>query len=438
MNASISWARIAGFVFLQSIALIWSGFAFAANNEKVAAFLEPLVQSEKFQDLTGVDDKTAEKLRAYYQSRSFKPVWGRDTGIKGKGKALFAEIQTSRVHGFDPAWYSVDELKDLVVSKDHSQLARMDLLMTGAAIEFGHDLVNGRFSGKRAIDANRVAPVAVDPVKLIKGVADSGNLRKYIATLVKPDARYIRMIAKLAEFDRIRSRGLWPKDVVQGAEIKPGRKDKRLEPIARMLALTGDLPFSAIGDAERYGTAMQEAVKSLQKRYGLPVNGRLDEKVFALLRISPQQRLDKIKINLERRRWQNRDETGKALYLNLADGGAKLTMDGKTKLAFAAKLSTEAQNLATQYATLEGFAVDGKQGKLNISAAEGTVDLPIRFVNAEGAKAFSAAIGSAEGRKVPIFITYITAWATRNGTINFRPDILRRDAALKEILNQSN
>ena len=85
--------------------------ACAANNEKVAAFLEPLVQSEKLQDLTGVDDKTAEKLRTYYQSRSFKPVWGRDTGIKGKGKALFAEIQTSRVHGFDPAWYSVDELK---------------------------------------------------------------------------------------------------------------------------------------------------------------------------------------------------------------------------------------------------------------------------------------------------------------------------------------
>jgi murein L,D-transpeptidase YcbB/YkuD len=38
------------------------------------------------------------------------------------------------------------------------------------------------------------------------------------------------------------------------------------------------------------------------------------------------------------------------------------------------------------------------------------------------------------GVKVPVHITYLTAWVNKDGTVNFRPDVYARDKQLAAVM----
>ena len=142
-------------------------------------------------------------------------------------------------------------------------------------------------------------------------------------------------------------------------------------------------------------------------------------------------------------------------YLNLVDGQLKLLENDKTQAQLAVQPDEQYEQLPTFYGKITRVERigSGKSAKIRLTyngtiAGTGTIDLDdsngqaIELVG----KAVSAAdkekvakLGSTDGAApllIPtdLLVTYLTAWATRDGKIQFRPDIYKRDAKLTEKL----
>ena len=447
--SNLVFVRLAAFVILL-LGLFQPLVANATNNEAVAAFIKSTFASKVKEASSEALARNHEIVKAFYATRNFKPIWTRDSGPKGKGKALLQELKRSPVHGLSPGFYQVDKIENLMIASKPEDIARLDLLLSGAFIDYAHDLRNGRIGNFEKSSTNKVTPVRISADELISGAADSGNLRGFASAFLNADERYVRLLAKYVEYDRIKKSGQWPKLEPSGKSIGKGQKDKRMKAIRTLLLLSGDLAFSAADGGDRHDKDTQEAVRSFQSYNGLQVDGAIGAQTLAALATPPQARMDQILINLERRRWQNKELGETHIYANLADRSARMVVDGK-KAGFLKILPTkELKKTPTFYGRVTQILLD-KQGEqdavLMISGDENqiSIEMPVSFLGGNSAKDYFGTIAEGIGNSgdakqltvnnpVEIFVTYVTAWANKDGKVNFRPDIFARDQKLKELL----
>lgn len=415
---------------------------FAANNEAVGAAMKVLV-AKPVSTGSAVADANFESVKAFYGTRSFKPVWSRDSGPKGKAKALLGELRSSAVHGLSPNFYSVDEISKLMKSTDPADLARMDFLFTGALIDFSHDLFNGRTTNLGTLPSNRVEPIRMEPAELVERAAQAGNLRVMLGELVGDDRRYLRLISKLFETVQLEQSKHWPKNV----------DGKNIADLRKLLALSGDLPAKLMISSAGMDKPLRKAIAAFQKRHGLEADGKLGPATLAEMNRPLSQRIATIQANIERRRWQNRPDESTSLYFNLVDGQLKLTVGGKTAGLIPVVMNKAVEELPTFYGSVTAIERNGKRIVLSYSAAamgDGirTIELDdssgtgidqlakiVETADRDAVKALNKADGKVKlGTSRELFVTYLTAWATRKGELNYREDIYGRDArVIKEL-----
>ncbi|MFO1090530.1 MAG: L,D-transpeptidase family protein [Hyphomicrobiales bacterium] len=303
--------------------------AFAANNEKVAGQLEEVIK--KGEDKPTASDADQERTVAvymFYFDRKFKPVWVRDNGAKSKARDLLSILKDAADDGLDPSWYHVQEIDDLIDETDPRGLAELELLLTRAFTDYARDLSKGRVEPGDAENENATKPIEIGPVTLIDGAEQAEDLQAYVDTLKPKSDRYDRMKTALAQYRRIAADGGWP-DIPEGPAIKPGMSDPRLPVIRKYLTITGDLKQdTATGDA--YDPAAVDAVKAFQARHGLMQDGVVGGTTLTEMKVPIDRRIRQLEVNMERRRWMNRDPGDMYVFVNLADQYLKVMKGEKT------------------------------------------------------------------------------------------------------------
>ena len=433
----------------------------AEDNAIVAEALRALFQSGKADTGSQAANAALPSVRAIYEIRDFKPIWVRDSGPKTKAKALLAELKISAVHGLSPEFYHVAEIDALMGSKDPAELARLDMLLSGAIAEFGEDLTNGRIGPDIAGSENAVEPIPMSPAEYIAGAEAAENLRDFAGAVLNEDFRYVRLIAKLSEYSRIQASGQWPDIDANGSEIEPEGSDPRLKDIRTLLALAGDLPFAAKGDGDVHDEASVQAVRAFQTRHGLEPSGVIDQATLAEMSVPIEDRIRQIKINLERRRWQNRDLGKDNIYINLADGSVKLVHDERSVQFVSVTNVGQLSDLPTFFGRITGIEARPTEtstivltvespfiDRLGGEASEKTIAITDIEALAGELLASHAAPGATLDdllssdasvridfvEPLPLFVTFVTAWANRDGSVHFRPDLHGRDRELAELL----
>ncbi len=393
----------------------------AATNDAVAAELEALFVAKDVD--TGSKDVNAriDEIRNYYASRSYKPVWVRDDGPKGKAKALLAELKISSVHGLNPQFYNVGEIETLLASSDVQDLARADMLLSGAVVEFGRQLRNGRVGPQSQGAFNGVRPVELDPEKYVEGAADAGNFRQYASGFLNADDRYVRLISKLVEYARIDLSNIWPQI--------DAKRSPDFGQIRDLLTLTGDLP-PAPRDPDNFSDErFVDAIKHFQTRNSLKVTGKPDAATLAQMAVEPNERIRQIKVNLERRRWQNLPLAADHIYVNLADRSVRVVLSGETAGYGEIENFDELREIPTAYGTLEKTISNG--GKIAIEIAPD-------YAPPRKDDPFWLRLKLPKGLALPagmqVFVTYITAWVSSDGELYFAEDKLGRDKAVAAAL----
>jgi murein L,D-transpeptidase YcbB/YkuD len=271
-------------------------------------------------------------LPEFYRRRNFRPAWSERRRIDD----LVRAIRSSETDGLRPADYHLAAIEGLLQSLDRDDfrappvemLADLDLLLSDALIRLGYHLHFGKVDPER-LDSNWNLTRSLVPgaaVAWIEGVIDSGNVREALERLKPPRAYYKNLVRTLAEYRSITERGGW-NTVPNGPPLREGDRDPRIPAVRRRLAVTGDHVSPTPEDSLLYDGALAEAVRQFQYRAFLDADGVLGPATIRAMNVSSQDRVDQIRVDLERARWVMYDLPSRFVLVNVSSSIVYLAED---------------------------------------------------------------------------------------------------------------
>ena len=167
-------------------------------------------------------------------------------------------------------------------------------------------------------------PLAADDL-----IAEADEQRE-LAPITAPSPYYARLRIQLQRHRELAAASGWP-EVPGGPTIRPGSDDPRIATLARRLAMSGDLADNdAAVSASAYGVVMQDAVRRFQARHGLEVDALVGPATLRALNVSIEQRIDQIRVNLERTSGLLDGQGGDFILVNIAGFSVHVVQDGHT------------------------------------------------------------------------------------------------------------
>ncbi|MGM1055402.1 MAG: L,D-transpeptidase family protein [Bacteroidota bacterium] len=254
---------------------------------------------------------------AFYLARDFKPAW---ININFRN-SLIDTLKAAHSQGLFFKDYHGEELeKQLlkVANLDEKQLSELDMLLTDAFFKFMDHLYNGKVDPKKLHRVWDVPKKQPSKLKLLEVAVKESNLEIALSQLRPVHPVYKDLIAAEKEYRKLKEDDANFKKIERGALIKPGQQDQRMKEIQFRLLHLGYLNSLKLGGSH-YDHETVEAIKKIQKDYGLLVDGIIGNKTIDLLNKGYEDRYDQILVNLERWRWFPRDLGSHYILVNIAN-----------------------------------------------------------------------------------------------------------------------
>jgi murein L,D-transpeptidase YcbB/YkuD len=178
------------------------------------------------------------------------------------------------------------------VAADHDTLVR-------AALDHAHAVRAGRLEGADFQRDWGIRPPAYDPLPGFADAVKRDRLASWIASLPPPYAGYDALAAGLARYRRIAAEGRWPV-LRAGPDLGFGARGAAVAALRQRLAIE-DAQLPATGTT--FDTALLDAVRRAQRRYGLNPTGTAGAQTLAALNVPVEDRIRQIMANMERWRW---------------------------------------------------------------------------------------------------------------------------------------
>jgi murein L,D-transpeptidase YcbB/YkuD len=273
---------------------------------------------------------TAVRLIAelYPQSR-FEPVWTDPRKVD----ELLRAITDIRGDGLDPQDYYLDRLTklrgELATHPDVGKEVDLDLLLTDALARLAYNAFYGKVDPER-IDRN------INITQTWTGAKGAARVREFLSSKslyqqieqLKPQRpKYDQFRKALVRYRRYEEAGGWGK-IPKGKVLSAGRSDPRVPAIRHRLAVTEDLPAQLDHGDKLYDADLEKAVHQFQKRHRLPPED-LGTKTIVAMNVPVKQRIDQIRVNLERARWITQAVEPTQVVVNIAAFEIYFLKDGK-------------------------------------------------------------------------------------------------------------
>ena len=182
--------------------------------------------------------------------------------------------------------------------------------------------------------SSRLPAVQVDVIRL--GIVGLEDMPKAFE-LARPSLpQYHQLRSAYQQMDELPVFAPFP----EGALLKPGQADPRLPQLMQRMVLSGYLdpeasagpigepviapPIVITGQPLIYDEVLQQAVRAFQSDHGLQPDAVIGPRTIAALNISPAQRQQQVRINLERLRWLDARRLHHSLLVNAAGSKAML------------------------------------------------------------------------------------------------------------------
>lgn len=282
-----------------------------------------------------------ESLRVVYEHRLWQPLW-LDEALQPNAMLSQAvdALGLADRHGLDSSRYHrqkivrlAAELEGVADSQEHvNARVSLELLTTDAILTLGHHLSEGRVDPE-SIDPQwfieRQSAGMLDWLRQLEADAEA-TPQSFLQAQVPGHSDYSTLVERLALQREFAANGQWP-PIPGGTLIRPGDRDSRIEMIRSRLALLGDLetPDDAESAADAYDEPLSEAVRRFQWRHGLNTDAVIGPRTLQAMNVTPAERIDQLRANLERWRWLPDDLGDEYILVNIAGFDMKVVSDGE-------------------------------------------------------------------------------------------------------------
>lgn len=263
-------------------------------------------------------------LPEFYKNRNYMPAWGNWDALIDAVNALEASYED----GLNPHDYHMDamamilekiehKLKEKVV--DYDWVAEFDMLLTDAVLLYAFHLLDGKVNPV-SLDADwnysfrNISPEA--PANLQKYI-ETGTVSEALNDLRPSGPNYRLEMELLAEYRKIAENGGWGVIEASGV-IKSGDDDERVSEIRKRLQISGHLTDDSNMESDVYDESLENDIKKFQKRNALSNDGVIGKGTFEALNISVEDKIDKLRVNMERARWVMANLTDDYIIVNIA------------------------------------------------------------------------------------------------------------------------
>jgi murein L,D-transpeptidase YcbB/YkuD len=281
--------------------------------------VEALLESGSF-EIHGTHVAYPNVIYAFYAQRSFRPAW-----TNGRASELRRALKDSEADGLDPRDYHLAVLQQLADAApagetgSGSALAAFEILHTDALLRIADHLLFGKVDAA-TFDARwnyTRSPIGIDIPRRLELAVASDDIYAEIEKL-KPTHRIYRTLKQeLARF-RAAAAGSEHITIAQGKAIEPDSHDERVLALRKRLSFSGDLEGVQDSASDLYDATLQAAVRRFQERMGLTADGKLGARTITELNVPPEERINQLRVNLDRGRVLLHDLPNEFVVVNIA------------------------------------------------------------------------------------------------------------------------
>ena len=318
------------FVFVFSLLLFFNGFSFANTNDQLAYFVDQLVTGQQPEGIEENIDAGAVVAR-FYQTQGIKPLWNNPDRVE----RMLKELELASAEGLNPEDYHYSYLRDLqkllTAKASANQKAEFELLMTDALMVYGYHLLRGKVDPKNLEATWNYTEAEILEDKVFSQISSHANAGDLIDAFIKlkPQDQLSKRFRKGLAFFRNLEKEYPFVPITDTPVIKPGESYSAVillrERLTRLTLLSGETP-----QTNNYDEALVESVKRFQVLHNLDADGVIGKQTWQALNMSWLERIDILRINLERTRWiYHSKNINKFVLVNIAGYKLYVLEDGK-------------------------------------------------------------------------------------------------------------
>ncbi|MDP2493744.1 L,D-transpeptidase family protein [Shimia thalassica] len=266
----------------------------------------------------------------FYALRSYAPAWFDDT----TATALFAELDRGVAQGFRAQDFHIDDLRAAYAKAQSTQnagdIATYDILASDAVAKLLNYSIFGKVDPAK-LDGNwnfERLVLQQNPPQVVNAFLEGDGITALMDQVLLKAPQYNRLMRALAYYRDIASTGGWPQ-VPDTTTLKPGMVDEAVNALRYRLA--GEFALNAgqilppapdTGEPASwvYDQNLVADMKVFQARHGLEADGVIGPKTLVALNRSADDRVNQIRLSLERARWIMRDLEDDYVLVNIAGG----------------------------------------------------------------------------------------------------------------------
>ncbi len=244
-------------------------------------------------------------LPQLYDRNGFHSLWQNPQNVKD----LLDDIGSIAEDGLNPEDYHLSQLLVLKLRLDEKKppdpflLADYDLLLTDALVRLCYHLQFGKVDPESLDPAWNMSRQIhnKNPVAAIEKRLRSGSLAAGLRN-IRPKVEYYQVLkSTLIKHLEIQEAGGWD-TLPEGTTLKPGMTHPLIPRLRKRLAVSGHFEGAVTGSGF-FDDELKAAVIRFQNQHRLEADGIVGKNTYAALNIPVKQKIDQIRVNLERVRW---------------------------------------------------------------------------------------------------------------------------------------
>lgn len=281
--------------------------------------------SETFKDVPDAERLERGALASFYAENGYTFLWIDEDGLTDRAQVAAKVFERADRFALRPRNYPFPDPDAVKSAKrpDVRWLADAEYRISRSVLAYARHAQSGHVDPTSISSKLDIEPDAPDPLAVLRGLAgDDVDVASYLESFNPSQPQFVGLLERLRELRRL-SKTQTIK-IPGGDLIKPGESHPHVALVRQRL----DVPDA--NAAETYDEKLVAAVEDFQRRNGLHVDGLIGPATRRALNRSPADKIDSLRVNLERWRWLPNDLGARYVRVNIPEFMVRLVDNGTT------------------------------------------------------------------------------------------------------------